>query len=86
MGERGNHLCLAQKHTGNILCILSTAFTLAFNILNFAGIFYWLFKTSTYQEISAAMEQSGLNHKAAYIFLSTFKMIDVMRMNVYTIS
>lgn len=64
---------------------LDKGLTLAFNILNFAGIFYWLFKTSSYQEISAAMEQSGLNHKAAYIFLSTFKMIDVMRMNVYTI-
>ena len=24
-GERGNHLCLAQKHTENISCILSTA-------------------------------------------------------------
>ena len=25
VGERGNHLCLAQKHTENISCILSTA-------------------------------------------------------------
>jgi len=25
VGERGNHLCLAQKHTENTLCILSTA-------------------------------------------------------------
>ena len=24
-GERGNHLCLAQKHTENTSCILSTA-------------------------------------------------------------
>lgn len=64
---------------------LDKGLTLAFNILNFAGIFYWLFRTSTYQEISSAMEQNGLNHKAAYVFLSTFKMIDVMRMNVYTI-
>lgn len=64
---------------------LDKGLTLAFNILNFAGIFYWLFKTSTYQEISSALQQSGLNHKAAYIFLSTFKMIDLMRKNVYTI-
>ena len=26
MGERGNHLCLAQKHTRNTSCIHSTAF------------------------------------------------------------
>ncbi len=26
VGERGNYLCLAQKHTGNISCIRSTAF------------------------------------------------------------
>lgn len=64
---------------------LAKGMTLAFNILNVAGIFFWLFKTSSYQEITHAMEQSGLNHKAAYIFLSTFKMTDVMRMNVYTI-
>lgn len=64
---------------------LDKGITLAFNILNFAGIFFWLFKTSSYQEISSSMEQSGLSHKAAYIFLSTFKMIDVMRANVYTI-
>ncbi len=25
VGERGNHLCLAQKHTENTSCILSTA-------------------------------------------------------------
>ena len=64
---------------------LDKGLTLSFNILNFAGIFYWLFKTSTYQEISAAMEQSGLHHKAAYVFLSTFKMIDVMKQNTYKI-
>lgn len=64
---------------------LDKGITLAFNILNFAGIFFWLFKTSTYQEISTAMEQNGLNHKASYIFLSTFKMIDVMRQNTYKI-
>ncbi len=32
-----------------------------------------------------AMEQSGLHHKAAYVFLSTFKMIDVMRKNIFKI-
>ena len=26
VGERGNHLCLAQKHAKNTSCILSTAF------------------------------------------------------------
>lgn len=64
---------------------LEKGLTLSFNILNFAGIFYWLFKTSTYQEISSSMEQSGMNHKAAYVFLATFKMIDVMKQNTYKI-
>lgn len=58
---------------------LQKGLSLSFNVFNFGGIFYWLFKTSTYQEISVALEQNGLNHKAAYIFLSTFKMIDVLQ-------
>lgn len=57
---------------------LQRGITLTFNVLNIAGVFYWLFKTSTYQQIATALEQSGLSHRAAYIFVSTFKMIDVL--------
>lgn len=64
---------------------LAKGIGLGFNIMNFAGIFYWLFKTSTYQEISTAMQQSGLNYKAAYVFLSTFNMIEVLSKNTYKI-
>lgn len=64
---------------------LQKGLSLSFNVLNFGGIFYWLFRTSSYQEISVAMEQNGLNHNAAYIFLSTFKMIDVLRDNTNSI-
>ena len=64
---------------------LAKGIGLGFNIMNFAGIFYLLFKTSSYQEISTAMQQSGLNYKAAYVFLSTFNMIEVLSKNTYKI-
>lgn len=60
---------------------LDKGITLSFNILNFAGIFFWFFNTSGYQRISTAFQQNGLNHKAAYIFLSTFNMIDILGQN-----
>jgi energy-coupling factor transporter transmembrane protein EcfT len=60
---------------------LQRGITLAFNVLNIAGVFYWLFNTSTYQQIATALEQSGFSHRAAYIFISTFKMIDVLSEN-----
>ena len=60
---------------------LQRAIALTFNVLNFAGIFYWLFNTSSYQEIATALEQNGMSHRAAYVFVSTFKMIDVLSDN-----
>ena len=64
---------------------LSKGIGLGFNIMNFAGVFFWLFRTSTYQEISTAMQMSGLNYKAAYVFLSTFNMIEVLSKSTYKI-
>ncbi len=60
---------------------LDKGITLSFNILNFAGIFFWFFNTTGYQRISTAFQQNGLNHKVAYIFLSTFNMIDILGQN-----
>ena len=64
---------------------LKSAINLTFMITNIAGIFLWYFQTTTNQEISRALEESGMNYKAAFVFTSSLKMIDVLGKNSKTI-
>lgn len=64
---------------------LKTAISLSFMIMNIAGIFVWLFQTTENKEISRALEASGMNYKAAYVFTSTLQMIDILSKNSKTI-
>ncbi len=51
---------------------------LCFLILNFAGIILWMFQTTEHRELSRAMEKSGMSDKAAFVFLSTLQMIEIL--------
>ncbi len=64
---------------------LKSAITLSFSILNIAGIFVWLFQSTESKEFARALEDSGLNHKATYVFISTLQMIDILGENNKTI-
>lgn len=64
---------------------LRTAVSLSFMIMDIAGIFVWLFQTTTNKEIARALEESGMNYKAAYVFISTLKMINILGDNSKTI-
>lgn len=64
---------------------LQTGTKLAMSIMSIAGIFVWLFNTTENKEITRALEKSGLNHKASYVFLSTMQMIDLLGRNSKTI-
>ena len=64
---------------------LKSSISLAFTLLNIAGIFIWLFQTTENKEIIRALETSGIHYKTAYIILSTFQMIDVLSQNSKTI-
>lgn len=64
---------------------LKSAITLSFSILNIAGVFVWMFQCTSTKEIGRALEEAGLNHKVAYVFISTFQMIDILGMNSKTI-
>lgn len=64
---------------------LRTAVSLSFLIMNIAGIFVWLFQTTENKEISRALEDSGMNYKAAYVFTSTLQMIEILGRNSKTI-
>ncbi|MDR1540513.1 MAG: energy-coupling factor transporter transmembrane protein EcfT [Clostridiales bacterium] len=64
---------------------LQTGIFISFTILNIAGIFTWMFQTTRNKEISRALEDSGMHHKAAYVFMSTLQMIQVMGQNSKTI-
>lgn len=64
---------------------LKTAISLSFMIMNIAGIFVWLFQTTENREIARAMEASGMNYKAAYVFTSTLQMIEILSKNSKTI-
>lgn len=64
---------------------LRTAVSLSFMILDIAGIFVWLFQTTVNKEISRALEESGMNYKAAYVFTSTLQMINILSDNSKTI-
>jgi len=64
---------------------LRTAVSLSFMIMDIAGIFVWLFQTTENKEIARALEESGMNYKAAYVFTSTLQMIDILSENSKTI-
>lgn len=64
---------------------LRTAITLSFMVLNIAGIFVWVFQTTENKEIARALEDSGMNYKAAYVFISSLQMIEIMSKNSKTI-
>ncbi len=64
---------------------LISAITLSFSILNIAGIFLWFFQCTESKEIARALENSGLNHKISYVFISTLQMIDILGINSKTI-
>ena len=53
--------------------------------MDIAGIFVWLFQTTENKEIARALEESGMNYKAAYVFTSTLQMIDILSENSKTI-
>lgn len=60
---------------------LISGITLGFSVMNIAGIFVWMFQTTSNKEISAALDQSNMNYKATYVFLSTLQMIQVLGQN-----
>jgi|GEM_PF-353027 len=60
---------------------LRSAIRLSFLVLDVAGIFVWLFQTTSNKELSRAMEDSGMNYKAAYVFMSSLQMIDILGKN-----
>lgn len=64
---------------------LRTGISLSFMIMDIAGIFVWMFQTTTNKEIARALEESGMNYKAAYVFTSTLKMINILSDNSKTI-
>jgi energy-coupling factor transport system permease protein len=64
---------------------LKTGISLSFMIMNVAGIFVWFFQTTENKEISRALEASGMNYKATYVFTSTLQMIEILGKNSKTI-
>ncbi len=60
---------------------LVTAINLGFSVMNIAGIFVWMFQTTENKELSSALDNSGMNYKATYVFLSTLQMIEVLQQN-----
>lgn len=64
---------------------LRSGISLSFMIMNIAGIFIWVFQTTEHKEIARALEESGMNYKAAYTFISTLQMIDILGHNSRTI-
>ena len=64
---------------------LKTGISLSFMIMNIAGIFVWFFQTTENKEISRALEMSGMHYKAAYVFISTLQMIEILSKDSKTI-
>jgi energy-coupling factor transport system permease protein len=56
---------------------LQTGLSLCFLILNIAGIFVWLFQSTSTKEITRCLEDTKMSFKVAYIFASTLEMIKV---------
>ncbi|MDR2759273.1 MAG: energy-coupling factor transporter transmembrane protein EcfT [Spirochaetaceae bacterium] len=64
---------------------LVTGISLSFLVMNIAGIFLWMFKTTENKEIARALDASGMNHKITYVFMSSLQMIQVLGRNSRTI-
>lgn len=64
---------------------LRSAIYLSFCVMNIAGIFVWFFQTTENKEISCALEDSGMNYKVTYVFISTLQMIEILGNNSKTI-
>ena len=64
---------------------LRTAISLSFMVMDIAGIFVWYFQTTSNKEIARALEESGMNYKAVYVFTSSLSMIDILSGNSKTI-
>ncbi len=60
---------------------LVTGINLGFSVMNIAGIFVWMFQTTENKELSSALDNSGMNYKATYVFMSTLQMIEVLQQN-----
>jgi energy-coupling factor transporter transmembrane protein EcfT len=64
---------------------LVTGIILGFSVMNIAGIFLWMFKTTENKEISYALDATGLNYIITYVFMSSLQMIQVLGRNSRTI-
>lgn len=64
---------------------LQSAIYLSFSILDIAGIFVWVFQTTSNKELARAMDEANINHKVAYVFTSSLQMIDTLGNNSKTI-
>jgi energy-coupling factor transporter transmembrane protein EcfT len=64
---------------------LQQAIKFCFSIISIAGMFSWIFSTSSNRDLCIALQKAGLNYKAAYVFLSTFEMIGVLGNNLNVI-
>jgi ABC-type cobalt transport system, permease component CbiQ and related transporters len=60
---------------------LRTGVSLSFMVMDVAGVFVWFFKTTENKEIAKALEDSGMNYKAVYVFTSTLRMIEILSKN-----
>lgn len=60
---------------------LVTGLNLGFSLMNIAGIFLWMFKTTENKEIARALEKSGLHYILIYVFMSSLQMIEVLGRN-----
>lgn len=74
-------LWIFKVHEGG----LRSAIYLGFSVMNIAGIFVWFFQTTENKEISCALEDSGMNYKVTYVFISTLQMIEILGQNSKTI-
>ena len=54
-------------------------------ISSIAGMFSWLFATTSRRDICIAFQKLGMSYNTAYVFLSTFAMIDTLSNNLEVI-
>lgn len=56
---------------------LRSGVILSLGILNFSSILIWFFTSTEDKALTRSLENHGMHHKFAYVFLSSFRMIDV---------
>lgn len=64
---------------------LQKAFILGLNTLNIASIIIWFSQITSIEDIAAALNTHGLNHKATFIILSTLQTIEQLQRQIDTI-